>query len=322
MDRREFLATGAALAIGVTGGCTGCARSPSASLEMEPVTDAEIARRVTHRLEADGDSERSRLVSSAVENGSATREGTEPRLPENGTFVHDGSIYRLSREVVESRPATSFSFTLNPVEGSVDGSETVDYADLPAVDRRKFAERGWADGGFLGFGSSLLYLDPEIPDSALVPEPKRPVIVWDDETRGRFEVDGARDTALRTYRYAAERVHPDVAAYGRDVRERYEFALSGLSSGERRIVEEAIGGNESDEENGGRGYVIPPDEEPPRAMRELAERFRGREEVRRVWEESGARERSASGEYLVRYGGEVYWTQVFIVPEGGTETAE
>jgi hypothetical protein len=310
MDRRDFLATGAALAIGVAGGCTGCARGPEVSLEMESVSDAEIARRVTHPLEAAEDSDRYRLVADAVENGTATETGTEPLFPADGPFVYDGAVYRLDREVTASKPATEFFVTLDPAEGSADESATVRYGDLPAVDRGTFERRGWDDGGVLGFGTSLLYLESEIPDSALVPEPERPVIVWDAGAKGRFQVDGSRETALRTYRYAAEEVHPSAERYGRDVRERHAFALSGLSDGERDIVERARAGSEG--EDGARGYAVSPGEAIPRAAWDLADRFRGREEVRRAWEDDGSVDASASGTYLVRYGDEVYWTRLYL----------
>lgn len=304
MNRREFLAAGASAAIAIGGGCTGCAQSPSASLRMEPVADAGIAKEVTYRIEADEDNERYRIAAAAVENGSTTVEGTEPPLPEDRPFVHDGAVYELSLDVVSSVPATSFSFTLDPVEGSVPDGETVRYGDLPAVDREKFARNGWDDGGFLGFGSSILYLDGEVPDSALVPEPERPVIVWDGDTKGRFEVEGSRETRLETYRYRSRVVDPSASAFGAEIRDRYAFALSGLTAAEREVVAEAIEG----------GYSVAPDETPPDAVWRLADRFVAHDEVRPVWESGDGRDGDPSGEYIVRYDGEVYWTR-FRVPE-------
>ncbi|WP_435182016.1 twin-arginine translocation signal domain-containing protein [Halorussus sp. AFM4] len=314
MDRREFLTAGATLAIAVAGGCTGCARAPAAALRMRPTTDREIAERVTYRLH-EGSSPGYRLVAGAVENGSATAEGTDPPLPANRSVVYDGAVYRLGREVVDSVPATAFSFTLDPVDGSVSESETVGFEDLPAVDREKLAARGWADGDPLGVGSSLRYREREVPESALVPEPDRPVIVWDDETSGRFEVDGSRETSLKTYRYRAEQVDPSAEAYGAEVRERYAFALSGLSSAERDIVSQAI------EDEG--GYYVPGGEKPPDAVWNLARRFRPREEVRSAWEddEDGRTVPGVDGTYLVRYDGEVYWTEIRVSREAFTTTA-
>ncbi|NHN61211.1 MULTISPECIES: hypothetical protein [Halorussus] len=314
MDRREFLASGATLAIAVAGGCTGCARAPAASLHMEQITDAGIAEKVTYRLD-EGPSERNRLVADAVENDSATVGDTDPPLPANRSVVYDDAVYRLSREVVASAPATAFSFTLDPVDESVSESETVRFEDLPAVDREKFAARGWADGGFLGVGSSLRYREGEISESALVPEPEHSVIVWNAETRGRFEVDGSRETSLKTYRYEAEQVNPSAEAYGATIRERYAFELSGLSSEERDVVSQAI------EDEG--GYYVPGGEKPPDAVWNLGERFRSQEEVRYAWEddEDDSPSGRVDGTYVVRYDGEVYWTRIRVSREGFTTTA-
>lgn len=304
VNRRTFLATGASLAAATVGGCTGCVQGPAASFSMAPVTDAGIAREVTMHLERDEDADRFRLVTEAVENESTTREGTEPPFPRDRPFVYDGTVYELTYEVTESTPATVFSFTLNPVENPP-RDQTVRFETLPAVDREKFRRRGWADGDFLGFGSSLLYLQDEIPDSALVPDPDHPVVVWDADTKGRFTVDGSRDTDLETYRYESRVVNASAAAFGAQVRRRYAFTLSRLTAAERDIVRTAI-----DEEH---GFQVPHDETPPDALRRLADRFRPHEDVEAVWEdEDEQRESRVSGNYIVRYDREVYWTRLSV----------
>ncbi|WP_137285973.1 hypothetical protein [Halorussus salinisoli] len=310
MDRREFLATGATLAIATAGGCTGCAKAPAISLRMEPINDHEIAEEVTYRVEV-GPSDRRRLVADAVGEESVTVEDTDAPFPADEPFVYDGSVYRLSYEIVESKPATTFQFTLDPAEGSVSESETIRYDELPAVDREKLDY----DGSFLGFGSSLLYLDSEIPDSALVPDPERSVIVWDSETKGRFEVDGSIETDLKTYRYESEQVHPSAEEYGAQIRERYEFELSGLTDAERDIVSEAI--EESD-------YSVPHDESPPDAALKLATRFRPHEEVRYAWEDEAdaAEAGRVDGTYLVRHDGELYWTSIHVSRDQFATTAK
>lgn len=145
MNRRSFLASGATLAIGLTGGCTGCAQVPTARVSMEPVTDEEIAERATYSEDLTPENDRYQFVRRVVENESVTSEGTEPTLPQNHTVVFDGTVYRFAHEVVSSEPATSYQFTLDPVEGEVASSETIRYDELPEVDRRKLAERGLDD---------------------------------------------------------------------------------------------------------------------------------------------------------------------------------
>lgn len=322
MDRREFLATGATLAIAAAGGCTGCAQMPTASLRMDAISDAEIAEKVTHDLESE-DSLRYQLVSDAVENESETVEDTEPPFPANRSFVYDGSVHRLSHEVVESKPATVFRFTLNPADETVTDDESIRYENLPAVDRKNLDY----DGSFLGFGSSMLYLDSEISESVLVPDPQYSVIVWGEDDRGRFEVDGSHSTELKTYRYESEQVHPSAEQFGEQVRQKYEFTLSGLSDAEREIVREAIDSEQ--------GYTVPPDESLPDSVWRLAKRFRTHEEVRRAWEDGAENEAGESvdggdtettpapsipGTYLVRYEGEVYWANVYVTREMTTAT--
>ena len=306
MDRREFLAAGATLAATVAGGCTGCARAPTASLSMDAVTDAGITRKALEDFPTE--SEEFRFVREAVENGSTTVRVTEPRVPADMPFIHDGAVYRLSHEIVGSEPATSFSFTLNPAKGNFAESETIPYRELPEIDRAKLGLGG--DDPFLGFGSSLLYTREEIPESMLVPEPEYPVIVWDADTKGRFEVDGSYDTALKTYRYVSEQVAPTAAAYGRRLREEVGFDLSGLSDGERSIVQDAIE-NEH-------GYTVPPDESPPNALWRLAERFRPQRGVHDDPDDSP----SMSGSYVVRYEGSWYWTSFYADESKSTGTTD
>lgn len=100
MDRRQSLAAGAMAALATAGGCTGCAQGSAASIGMTPVSDREIARRVTHRLEADPDNPRYQQVAEIVETGSLTVKATEQRLPTEGPLAYEDTVYQLAAEVV------------------------------------------------------------------------------------------------------------------------------------------------------------------------------------------------------------------------------
>lgn len=306
MDRREFLAAGTTAAIATVGGCTGCAQAPAASIRMTPVSDTDIAKRVTHRLEADPDNERYRQVGEIVETGSLTVEATDKRLPTDGPLVYEETVYQLAVGVLDTTPARSVSFTLDPAEEPDDDARTIRFEDLPTVDRAKFEERGFASDPFLGFGSSFLYRESEVAESALATSEAPIVIVWDDGTRGRFTVDGSYDVTLRTYRYTASVVRESAAAYGREIRRENLVTLGGLSEAERAIVAEAI-----DEEA---GYAVPAGESVPEPMRTLADRFCDYDDVDPVWADAtpGDGRGTASGSYLVAYEGAVYWTDVRI----------
>jgi hypothetical protein len=310
MKRREFLVTGATLSIAASGGCTGCAPAPKANLDMVETDDLGIARKVT--FYEDGPIED--FYANVVETGTAVVNDTEVPYPANRSFVYEDAIYQLSYDITESRPAQVFPFTLNPAEGAVDESAVIRFEDLPNVDRQKLASRGLDEDPFLGFGSTLLYYEPEVSQSALVPEPDYPVIEWDDETRGRFTVDGSYDETVDTYRYAVEQVHPSAARFGRSIRERHEFRLFGLSDGERTIITEAI-------ENE-RGWVLMPNESPPDALYSLIDRFSRREEVLREWEDENDRTEGPSGNYIVRYDGTVYWTRFGVDLNALTESGQ
>ncbi|MFB6172128.1 MAG: hypothetical protein ABEJ23_06315 [Haloarculaceae archaeon] len=307
MDRRTLLASGAALAGTAFAGClgdwsgasAGVAHAPAMSLRMAPATDETIADRVTY--DARLDDERRRPLIDALPDGTATVQATDPPVPADRPFVYDGAVYSFSHRVVDATPATTFEVVLDPVEGTPAADETVRYESLPAVDRATFAARGWDDVSTLGFGTTVLYRDSEIPDSALVPRPDRSVIVWSDGARGRFEVRGSYDTTLSTYRYAATQVSDSAAALGADVRERHAFALTDLSPSEAGIVRTAT------EEP---GYAVPAGEQVPAPARSLLARFRGASEVDPVWE-TGADD-SLSGSYLVRREGDVYWTSLSV----------
>ncbi|WP_101295041.1 hypothetical protein [Halegenticoccus soli] len=325
LNRRDLVAYGSVLAASALSGCTGLGnagfgngaaavgKAPAAAFEMDAVTDAEIAERTTHsqNLSFEGRNEERELVANAVAGESPRAEGTDPPVHARDAFVYEGAVYELSHAVVDSEPATSFQITLNPADGEIDGTEAVEYDDLPEVDRETFERRGWSDIEFLGFGTSLLYLDDTIEESALVPEPEYSVIVWDAETRGRFDVRGSYDAPLNTYEYEAELIHESASGFGSDVRERCEFELEGLSADRREIVSRAIAEDH--------GYTVPHGESVPDAMRALADQFRSRTDVYdAVGEEKRGRDevdQSPNGNYLVRYEGQTYWTSLRVVEE-------
>ncbi|SEO82988.1 hypothetical protein SAMN04487948_105366 [Halogranum amylolyticum] len=320
MHRRTLLASGAVLTLSGLAGCLGFGAEtavgtlPTASLRMEPVSDATIATRRTYGRGVDEESPEYDLVRAAVDDGPTRVDDTEPPFPADRPFVFEDGVYELSVDVVDSRPATTFFVVLDPAEGDVADEESVAYADLPEVDRAVFERRGWDDPGFLGFGTSVRYLDAHVPDSALVPDPAYSVVVWDAETRGEFSVDGSRETPLRTYEYTASVVADSAATLGRELRERYEFTLSGLSAAEREIVAEAVDGDD--------GYVVPADHPLPDAMRRLGSRFRSRDDVEYAGSETGDDPPSVDGTYLVRYDEEVYWTRIHVTrPSTATEAS-
>lgn len=337
MDRREFLASGATLAAVTVGGCTGGSSSAPASdsstsssvpstpppsehcssfhanstfefLAMERVSDLDIARRVAnHVTDGLGDDADGRVLGwdpaavEAIENGSATLETSQhPSFEDGEPFVYEESLYALSSQSTGMKSAKHYSFELTPVEGSVAESERVRFADLPAVDREKFEGYGKLHTNH----TTKLYLDSELSESVLAPEPDRPIVVYESGQKVRFEVTSSESHHVWTYRITAELRDSSAANYGAKAREKYAFELSDLTEAERNIVQYAIAA---------RSCGLPEDERPPEAMWRLADRFRPQDDVEFALKDDGdENEDSVKGEYLVRYEGRTYWAKTYI----------
>ncbi|MFC7069684.1 hypothetical protein [Halobaculum lipolyticum] len=331
LDRRSFLATTATLAVTATGGCVGCAPSPTASLQMAPEDDAGLAERALWTFGAgdgsDPDPEnRDALAREVVETGSATVEDRREPLPTDRPVVVAGEgVYRFAAAVTDSREMRAFGATMNPIR-TEDGEETpgpddrIRYADLPAVDREALAARGFDDHRPPGVITTLRYRPEAVEESVLVPDPEYAAVVWPDGP-ATVEVDDRGSYTVYTYELTAERVS-SAAAFGADVRERFGWTLDGLSDAERDIVETAIADSPTGDmphERAGEGYHVAHDEEPSDALRSLVDRVRAHDPVRFEWESEREAWR-ASGDYVVAYEGTVYWTRLSVDESAFTET--
>lgn len=315
MHRRALLASlssGLALAMaGCTGTRTGATpenggdpgTSPVADIEMTPVSDTEIARRVTYRIDLEHRTSERELAAAVISNGSQRVTATNRPVPENRPFIYNESVYELSSEVLDAESATAFRLTLSTVESPDQDEELIQYRNLPAIDQRLLERFGWDDGGpFEAEGVEVVYTDAEIDESVLVPTPEYSVLEWSDGTQARVIVEESTATEQRTYEYTARRIHASAAEFGRSVRADHVFALTDLSEEQASIVSTAI---ERDQ-----GYQV--DEgNPPDAFSQLVDRFAREPEITPVYEEDGP-ESSVSGSYLVQYNGEVYWTELFV----------
>lgn len=290
MRRQHLFATVALLLLALLAGC-----GAPGSIEMDPVTEADIADRASRSLERDGpptepDSE-ARMLRSALENGTGTIDATSPPVREGLPFEHDGAYYDLTWAVVDERTETMVSIEID-YNATDPSGERVDYADLPAPDRRALdallPPRYERDTEGYDFGSATRYNDTELERSVLAPEQRYDVVVFEGEAYP-IRVDGTREVTVNTYRYTSTRVADSTEEYAAALKDEHLFTLSGLSEAERSVVESAI---EDD-------YYAEDDDE---AFRSLLDRFRGHEPV--VDEE-------AHGEWLVRYEGEVYWANVW-----------
>ncbi|MFB6172820.1 MAG: hypothetical protein ABEJ23_09820 [Haloarculaceae archaeon] len=227
--------------------------------------------------------------------------------------IYGDSVYALSREVTARAPATAYQVRIDVPQGTTAAATSVNFSDLPTVDREKFAALGLDDGGTVGVGTTFVYTDDERSKSVLVPSSKYDYIAWKDGTTAAWSVDRANDVTLKTYHYTAETVS-SVAAYGRTMRERFAFDLSDLSEKEASVVRTAIDeGNTVTTHSTPTGYTVATDETPPSAFRSLVDRFRGKAQVlyaMGIEYQKG----NVGGYYLPRYHGQVYWASLFVSP--------
>jgi hypothetical protein len=315
MKRRALLTTHLAGVVILLTGCTGgndrsspknsgdVGKSPEAELEMAPVTDAEIAKRTTYRIDQEHRTAERELIASVTKNGSKDVTATSPPVPENRPLVYDGSVFEFSYEVVESYPATTFRITLSGVDEDNGSDERLEYSSLPTVDKRRLERYGWDDGGpFEGAGVAVTYPDDSIPTSALVPKPEHSVLEWGPDRYALITVERAGDKQMKTYRYTARKLHQSASEFGQGIREDYEITLDALSDEQQTIVSEAIRSAD--------GYEINEDE-PPKAFEQLANRFPPSDELFSTSAETSTAS-PTSGLYIVCYEGAVYWTRLVI----------
>lgn len=318
MQRRPLL-TGVGIGVGAAlGGCLGLGGSqtlgaelPAASLEMTARTDAELPFEVLYDTR-DTNGRREELLATVADSGTATVETTrEPPLPVDSPVAGEGEVWKLSAEVTQETPATSYSVLLDIVQGTVVEARSVAFGDLPTVDREKFAVRGFDEGEVVGIGTSMLYTDEERAKSALVPEPAFDYITWENGNHATWQVDGLTETSIKTYRYTAESSTP-LAAYGAAMRKQLGFSFDSLSTDERDIIKQAVDG----------GFSVETGRTPTAAFESLAARFEGRPRLRALYEEAND-DPGGWGRYLVAYDGSHYATRLYQRPsEDATATSE
>ncbi|MEF8852925.1 MAG: hypothetical protein V5A28_10965 [Haloarculaceae archaeon] len=271
----------------------GCAH-PSGSVSMRPVDDAGLAQEASREVPQSDDLPPTRdasVVERAIESGSGTTVGQRPPVETGLPFRHEGRFYNLSRTVVGTTPGYRAGIEVDYNASSVDG-EGIDYADLPAVDRRRLRppldrpREGREPGYDLGIG--VTYSEAEAASSVLVPDQRYDAVRYRGETYP-VRVDEPERIELKRYRYEARVVAESPEAYGSQLRSEYGFALADLSDAERTVVEEALNSTY---------YADSTEDE---AFAALVERFQSRRAV--TGDEYG-------GSFVVRYDGDLYWVEI------------
>lgn len=303
MERRHFLVS----AVSIPTVLTGCAQInqvpnqdsqlPIARLTMKRVTDSEIGNLAVDYSHHSLSQDQRILIEQTTANNHYTDQAREPIVPAEATLTYDNQVYRATHEIIDSQQAYLYSITLNHVdENKTNDTKTIEYTELPAVDQQKLVENRLSDGSNLGIGTGMTYTIPERKQSILVPNSNKSVIVWPSGQRGRFSVSSSTQIELLTYRYTVTETAPTVTAYGQRIRSQYAFKLNNLSSPEQTIIEKAIGSDNK--------YIIDSRTNVPAGLTSLADKLREHESIK------GSQ--GASGVYLLKYHGELYWTNFYI----------
>lgn len=237
MQRRQFLASGTALLSVALAGCG----HPPVVLDMDEATAADIADEVSMTVEPG--SEEYTLLSSAIENGSATRSGRYELFDRNDIVRVDDAFYEVSETRLERSEVTVYEVLIDfdPADSTPELGE-IEYADLPEADRQRLDPIVSEDTPPRqdGYDIGIEYGTAEEVgnESVFVPERQYDIVIRDGN-RYRVAVN-SRTAPEATYRYEVSEVASGVDPFAEQVREQYLFTLTDLSDAERAVVEEAI----------------------------------------------------------------------------------
>lgn len=237
MRRRQILASGTALLPVVVAGCG----HPSVVLDIDDATADDIADEVS--TPAEPDSEEYSLVTSAHEDGSATRSGRYELFDRTTTVRIDDTFYDVSETRLESSEETIYEVYIDfdPDDSTPELGE-IEYEDLPEVDRRHldpvFSEENSPDQAEYDISVDYGSAEEVGNESVFVPERQYDVIIR-GEDRHRVAVN-SRTAPEAEYRYEVTEIASDIDTFADQIRERYLFTLTDLSDAERAVVEEAI----------------------------------------------------------------------------------
>lgn len=288
MEPRPVLLSALVLLLVSLAGC-----SAAGSLSMHPAPNATAIAEYASIDVGDLENESHRLAVGAVDGSGPTVTDDHPPFTPDRPVAIDGTYYTVTWSETDSRQVPQFAITLEKNPTNTTG-RSIAYADLPAVDRRALP----APGSRLitddqDIASLDVYNGSEQAASVLVPEPRYELIEYEDRTI-RLTVEGPSPKTIYTYRYDASPVATSSEDFASRLEADYLFTLSNLTAAERSIVTKAIGATH---------FV---DDETD-AWTRLVRRF---DAARSVYATGTDDPEYVNGEYLVRYDGTVYWTDI------------
>ena len=282
---RKALAALCLLALVALAGC-----SATGSLSMETADDAEIAEAASRPAVVDSPApDDRRVVREAIEDGSGTATATDPPVQQGLPLAYEGSYYEIDWNVTGIEPGTAFAVGVD-LNGTAPADETVSFKKLSERDRRLLGDL------LTGMSEREPLLSPgsevAIPEEYTTAETNESVLLSGEYSSVRhngavypFVLEERREATLTRYRYTVSKVADNTAAYAQQLRDEHLFRLSGLSEGERSVMNKAINGVY---------YAEDTDDE---SFRSIMDQFSA---------ESAIEADSYDGTWLVRYDGKVY----------------
>lgn len=285
MERRDFLLGVTALSLGLTG----CVAHPDVVLDLEEVSDSELADRASNDAEIiEREVEKPNVTSELFENGTYTRTARWEAINTDLRYVYDGEYYRVDVETSPAPPDVVYEIDAEYV-GDEGMEDELEYEELPEVDREalSFLTSAEVTDGEYQNSTEYLYEAGADEESAIASE-ATVVIVVVDGRRFSVETEESNDIERQDYEYTSEKIASSQDEFVSWLKDEYRFELSGLSEEERAVVEEAI------EE----GYYENSSEE---AFESLVNRFQEHDAIEP--EQDG-------GNWIVEYENTTYWADL------------
>lgn len=240
---------GRVLVVALLAAFAGC--SAAGSLSMEPVeSDEQLGEMASTPPEQAGYPEEDvrRTVHEAVENGTATVNGTEPPIDDGVVISYDGGYYDLSQTVVDSHTKREVVVEIDVNATEVSGS-TIQFDDLPAQDRqvvqelldRTQREDHRLEDGY-DIGTVEIYGERDVEESVLAGGQEYDAVVHEGTA---YPVNVKRSSAVtvNSYEYTATELAGSTEAYADLLRETAVVSLDSLPDDQADIVEEAANGS-------------------------------------------------------------------------------
>ncbi|ELZ60973.1 hypothetical protein C467_02008 [Halorubrum hochstenium ATCC 700873] len=257
---------------------------------METADDAEITEAASRPAVVDSPApDDRRVVREAIKDGSGTAMATDPPVKRGLPLAYEGSYYEIDWNATGTEPGTAFAVGVD-LNGTAPADETVWFEELSERDRRLLGDLLTATSE----REPRLSPGPEIaiPEEYTIAETNESVLLSGEYSAVRyngtvypFVLEERREVTLTRYRYTVSRVADSTNSYAQQLRDEHLFRLSGLSEGERSVMNEAIDG------------VYYAEDTDDKSFRSIMDQFSA---------ESAIEADSYGGTWLVRYDGKVY----------------